>query len=92
MAADPVHRRGDSNTAQGQALGGIDSVLVNYQPIVVDGTGVSPHSPFLPPHLSAQTANGLKNVIANYIPVNVRGNPDTCAHPRDAGSPNVIAG
>ena len=92
MPADTVHRRGDTNTAGGKALGGAESVLVNGQPIVVDGTGVGPHPPFLPPHLFTYTSNGLKNVIAENIPINVTGNMDLCGHPRSEGSPNVVAG
>jgi hypothetical protein len=38
------------------------------------------------------TANGLTNVIAGGIPVNVIGNADTCGHARAEGSPNVVAG
>ena len=92
MASDPVHRKGDMNVAGGVALGGVENVIVNGRPIVVDGTDVGPHAPFLPPHLATKTDSGLKNVIANNIPINVRGNPDLCAHPRAEGSPNVVAG
>lgn len=92
MSGEPVHRMGDMNTAGGKALGGAESVLVNGLPIVVDGTGVGPHPPFLPPHLFTHTSAGLKNVIAENIPINVRGNMDLCGHPRSQGSPNVVAG
>lgn len=92
MAADPVHRKGDMNVAGGPALNGRESVIVNGLPIVVDGTPVGPHAPFLPPHLLTSTSNGLTNVIAEYIPINVRGNMDMCGHPRADGSPNVVAG
>jgi len=92
MPQEPVHREGDRNTAGGAARVGAPSVLVNGLPIVIDGTGVTPHMPFFPPHLSTVTSNGLTNVIAEYIPINVRGNMDQCGHPRADGSPNVVAG
>lgn len=37
-----------------------------------------------------QTANGGPTVFAENIPINSAGDPDTCGHPRVAGSPNVF--
>jgi hypothetical protein len=51
---------------------------------------VSGHAPGI--HAGPVTANGLTNVIAGGIPVNVIGNADTCGHARAEGSPNVVAG
>ena len=84
-----VVRKGDANAAGGKATSGVASVLVNNLPIVVNGTDVSAH---LDGHNSAKTANGLKNVIANNKPVNIKGNADTCTHPRKEASSNVVAG
>jgi uncharacterized Zn-binding protein involved in type VI secretion len=83
-----VVRKGDANSEGGKAISGVASVLVNGLPIVVNGTDVSTHSRA---H-RAKTANGLSNVIANYKPVNIKGNKDTCAHPRVGASSNVVAG
>lgn len=79
-----VVRKGDANSQGGKAISGVASVLVNGRPIVVNGTDVNEHL--------AKTANGLKNVIADYKPVNIKGNRDTCAHPRVEASSNVVAG
>jgi uncharacterized Zn-binding protein involved in type VI secretion len=51
-----VQRQGDSNSAGGQATGGIASVRVNGRPIIVAGGSVSGHAPWGKqhhPHASA---------------------------------------
>jgi len=83
-----VQRKGDLNSAGGVAQGGFGSVRVNGQPVVVNGTSVSPH-PEGDPHLVARTSGGSRTVRAGGIPVNFTGNLDTCGHPRQGGSPNV---
>jgi len=83
-----VVRKGDANSEGGTATSGVASVLVNGLPIVVDGTDVTIHSRA---H-RAKTANGLANVIADNKPVNIKGNNDTCAHPRVGASSDVVAG
>lgn len=90
-----VQRSGDPNSAGGVAAGGVGSVRVNNQPVVVDGTSVSGHAPWgkrHPPHASAVTKGGSGTVKAGGIPINVDGNTDSCGHPRTAGSPNVRIG
>lgn len=88
-----VVRNGDVNGGGGAAVGGVGSVLVNGQPIVVNGTTVTPHPPKKPKtHKTAKTAGGLGSVLAGGIAINVVGNSDTCGHTRANGSSNVIAG
>lgn len=82
-----VHRQGDRNTGGGIAQRGVNSVIVNNKPIVVNGTPVSGH----PRRHQPVTANGLSKVVAGNKPVNVLGNADTCGHSRSGGSPNVVA-
>jgi uncharacterized Zn-binding protein involved in type VI secretion len=84
-----VVRKGDANSEGGKAISGVASVLVNGLPIVVNGTDVTNHRNA---HIGKKTANGLSNVIANYKPVNIKGNKDTCAHSRVGASSNVVAG
>ena len=60
-----VQRQGDSNSAGGAATSGVASVRVNGRPVVVNGTGVSGHAPWgppHPPHASASTKGGSSNV------------------------------
>lgn len=89
-----VERVGDVNTAGGVAQVGVSTVIVNGRPIIVNGNPVTPHPPcpIVPIHCSAVTANGLSTVVARSIPVVRRGDIDTCGHPRQSASPNVIAG
>lgn len=88
----PVHRQGDPNTEGGIAQNLQSTVFANSLLVAVDGTGVTPHFPFIPPHLAAKTASGSSTVFAEGIPVNREGDADTCGHARAAGSPNVIVG
>lgn len=90
-----VHRMGDANDAGGR----VDSipqstVYCNGKLVSVDGSAGTSHPPLEPPHLQGEwtTAGGLSSVRAQGIPVNVRGDDDTCGHVRAAGSPNVYAG
>lgn len=90
-----VQRQGDANSAGGVTTGGVGTVRINGSPVVVNGTGVSPHAPWgipHPPHAAAKTSNGISSVKVNGIPVNVAGNADTCGHPRVGGSPDVRIG
>ena len=87
-----VQRQGDSNSAGGVATGGVASVRVNGQPVVVNGTSVSAHAPWgppHPPHAAASTTSGSATVRAAGVPINTTGNPDTCGHARSGGSPDV---
>jgi uncharacterized Zn-binding protein involved in type VI secretion len=84
-----VVRVGDANDAGGAVASGVDTVLVNGQPISVDGSPVSPHRKR---HNSSVTSGGAANVIANGKPVNVQGNSDSCGHVRSGASGDVIIG
>lgn len=83
-----VHRLSDPNNAGAPIIDVIQSsVFTNYLLTSVDGSPVEGHAPGI--HSSPVTANGSANVFIEYIPVNRQGDPDTCGHPRDSGSPDV---
>ena len=85
--AKPVHRLNDPNTAGGVVNAPVqDFVLDQGREISVDGSGVTGHPPFLPPHDAPVTANGSSFVFINGIAVNVEGNADSCGHARAQGS------
>jgi len=87
-----VVRQGDTNSKGAPAQSGVNSVVVNNKPIVVNGTPVAKHNPWYNRHGGKRTANGKNNVVADNKPVNVVGNPDTCGHARVNGSNDVIIG
>ena len=89
-----VQRVGDSNSAGGQATGGVVSVRVNGRPIIVAGNSVTPHAPWgppHPPHAAATVKGGSATVRAGGKPVIRTGDTDTCGHPRSGGSSDVRA-
>jgi len=86
-----VHRLGDANVAGGIVSGPLQStVYANGLLVAVDGSAVTPHFPFIPPHIGTVTANGSPTVFAEGIPINGMGDPDSCGHPRASGSPDVF--
>lgn len=93
-----VQRNGDSNAGGGVAQGGVTSVRVNGQSIMVPGQPVTPHPPY--PRRgrnehnngSQVTAGGLGTVRAGGNPVVITGDADSCGHPRSGGSSDVRAG
>lgn len=94
-----VQRVGDANGAGGVAQGGVASVRVNGQPIIVDGNPVTAHAPWPqrrnnphPPHAAATTTGGNGTVKAGGVPVVTTGCADTCGHARAGGSGDVRAG
>jgi len=87
-----VARTTDADSAGGVVTSKQSSVWANNLTISVDGSSVSSHAPFVPPHTSPVTANGSASVFAKNIPINVQGNSDSCGHPRAGGSPNVFVG
>jgi hypothetical protein len=83
-----VHRYGDPNTAGAPIVRvAQNTVFVNNLLLSVDGSDVAGHGPG--EHAGPITANGSITVFAEFIPVNDRGDPDSCGHPRDQGSPDV---
>ena len=94
-----VQRVGDANGAGGVAQGGVASVRVNGQPIIVYVNSVTAHAPWPqrrnnphPPHAAATTTGGNGTVKAGGIPVVTTGCADTCGHARAGGSGDVRAG
>lgn len=84
-----LHRLGDLNTADAPIVDTVQkSVYANNALVSVDGSPVAGHG--LPPHAGPFTANGSRSVFIENIPVNRRGDPDTCGDARVQGSPDVF--
>ena len=80
-----VHRVGDANSAGGVVNGPRQSFFRdNGQLVATDGSGVTPHPTFVPPHVGTVTASGAPGFRINGVPVNRVGDPDSCGHPRAA--------
>jgi uncharacterized Zn-binding protein involved in type VI secretion len=78
-----VHRQFDTNTAGAEITSVVQqSVYVNNLLASVDGSKVQSHRR----HFHPETANGSNNVFIENIPVNRRGDNDTCGHSRNIGS------
>lgn len=83
-----VHRLTDDNTAGAPITHTVQStVYANNLLVGVDGSPVEGHGPGV--HGAPLTANGSTNVFIENIPVNRKGDEDTCGHPRNIGSPDV---
>jgi hypothetical protein len=98
-----VQRNGDKNAGDGVATGGVASVRVNNQPIMIPAQPVSAHPPYgrslfgrrrktVHNDGSQKTAGGVASVRAGNKPVVVTTDADTCGHARVGGSPNVFVG
>ena len=93
-----VQRVGDANLGGGVILLGEPTVLVNFRPIAVVSSPVSPHPPCGIPypepamHCEAVTTTRMPKILANLVPITTSGTVDTCGHVRLLGSTNVIAG
>lgn len=93
-----VQRNGDQNSAGGTAQGGVGSVRVNGQPIMIPAQPVTPHPPYprkgrnVHNNGSQATAGGSGTVRAGGKPVVRTNDVDTCGHPRVGGSPDVRVG
>lgn len=95
MADKNIHRFGDPNVAGGLVTNEIlqSSVFCNDLLVAVDGSCVTGHPPFVPPHAptcTPKTANGSRRVFAEDIPINRLDDPDTCTHERAIGSPDCF--
>lgn len=93
-----VHKRGTANVAGGVLTSmQVSSVKVNGQPICVQGDTGTPDSECDGDvHCSWATvatrgSSSARKVRAGGKLVVVRGDRDTCSHPRASGSPNVNA-
>ena len=92
-----IHRLGDLNEAGGAVIETVlqRTVFCNDILVAVDGTCVSAHDPFIPPHspdCTPKTANGSTRVFAEDIPINRLDDADTCLHTRVEGSPDCFIG
>lgn len=85
-----VHCVGDANSAGGVVTGSLQSGFRDQGRLVaVNGSPVSPHFPFIPPHVGTVTSNGAPGFRINGIPVNRVGDADSCGHPR-AGTVSIV--
>jgi hypothetical protein len=85
-----VHRLTDDNTAGAPITHTVQStVYANNLLVGVDGSPVAGHGPGV--HGGPLTANGSNDVYIENIPVNRKGDSDTCGHARNIGSPDVYA-
>ena len=84
-----IHRLYDPNEDDAIIVEVIQStVFANNLLVSVDGCPVEEHG--TGEHDSPVTANGSTTVFINGIPVNRRGDADSCGHPREQGSSNVF--
>lgn len=81
---------GDADSAGGVAQGGVASVRVNGQPVIVDGNSVTGHGKG--PHSAPVTAGGNSTVKAGGVPIVTTGCTDSCGHVRAGGSSDVRIG
>jgi uncharacterized Zn-binding protein involved in type VI secretion len=84
-----VHRLNDPND-DGAVIEEViqSTVFANNMLVSVDGSPVEEHG--IGEHDSPVTANGSTTVFINGIPVNRRGDEDSCGHVREQGSPDVF--
>lgn len=86
-----IHRVTDPNTAGAAVTGSLQSsVFAGNQLVAVDGSPVAGHGVGV--HAAPVTANGDKTVFAENIPINSKGDADSCGHPRAAGLSTVFVG
>jgi uncharacterized Zn-binding protein involved in type VI secretion len=93
-----IQRVGDANSGGGVAQGGVASVRVNGQAVMIANQSVTAHPPY--PRRGRNehnnggqiTAGGVASVRAGGNPIVVTGNADSCGHPRVGGSSDVRAG
>ena len=88
-----VHRVDDTNNAGAKVTSSLQSSVYAGNPpklIAVDGSPVAGHGTGV--HASPKTANGDSSVQIDNIPVNSKGDADTCGHTRDTGESSVIIG
>lgn len=86
-----IHRVTDPNTAGAPVTSSLQStVIAGGQLVAVDGSPVAGHGVGV--HAAPVTANGDTTVLIENIPVNSKGDADSCGHPRAAGLSSVIVG
>lgn len=86
----PVQRVGDANDAGGVITSSQQDFVSDQGALVaVNGSPVSGHPPFFPPHDAPYTSQGAAFVTINGAPVNRTGDSDTCGHSRVGGSPII---
>jgi len=83
-----IHRQFDTNNIGAPIIAVVQkSVYANNLLVSVDGSRVQGHG--IGKHFSPETANGSRNVYIENIPVNRRGDNDTCGHSRISNGSNV---
>ncbi len=80
-----VHRLTDPNTAgAGVASTKQDFARIDGLTVATDDDPVVGHGPGV--HAAPFTADGVTWARINGVPINVKGDPDTCGHERATGS------
>ena len=88
-----AHRMGDANTGGGTITTIPQStVFANSKVLAVNGSKGTGHGVGLHAYHAWDTANGSLTVKVGGIPVNRKGDTDTCGHDRTGGSSDVNIG
>ena len=84
----------DADTAGGDisASAGGAAVYVEGLLVAVNGDGVAPHVPLVPPHISASMIASSNNVYSGGIPIVRLGNSATCGHTSTGCSKTFVGG
>jgi uncharacterized Zn-binding protein involved in type VI secretion len=86
-----IHTIGKPNTADAVVISTKQStVFAGGQLVATDGDPVEPHG--VGEHADPETDNGSSTVFCVGVPVNRKGDPDTCGHPRATGVTTVTVG
>jgi len=81
-----IVRVGDKNDAGGVVISGDNTLRVDGKPVAIDGSPVSPHNNFKPPHTSARCVASNNTVKVNGKRLIFVGDRDSCGHVRIQGS------
>jgi len=81
----------DNDSAGGDLIPSQSSVYANNEEVIVNGDGVAPHAPLIPPHISASMVAGSNKVFVENKAVVNAGDSATCGHAA-SGSSDVFVG
>lgn len=89
----PLHRLGDPNTAGAPVIRTkVKNVISGGRTIATTGDSVKNHDVICPHPCGPRTGPGSPTVLSKGTPVNRKGDPDTCGHPRAIGNVTVYIG
>jgi uncharacterized Zn-binding protein involved in type VI secretion len=81
-----IVRVGDKNDAGGAVISGDNTVRVDGKAVAIDGSPVTAHNNFKPPHTNARCRASKNSVRVNGKRLIFVGDIDTCGHVRIEGS------